>query len=160
MAGHVEQPLILEEHIVELLKSVVKELPDGCASLEVGHYPVSVGGGVRVKICPSLATAAGIEVRIKERTSVDLAFGRATVLEVPAKGRRYTDRPCMEEIRLLCMAVICGRFKEHIWMAGETVFRCRAKLEVQDKWHTFHFRFSFHPFRRHRQQSIIYPPWC
>ena len=63
---------------------------------------------------------------------VYLTAGVATHLEVPAVGKRYTEKSGLEEVGALVRSVLEGRFRESVWMQGDRVVRAVGEFGFTD----------------------------
>jgi hypothetical protein len=149
----------LKNEIRRLFQDLADALPPGAASLEIveGSRP---GEGLTIALVPSSPTAAQIGVRVDNALEVTLGFGKGSIYEVPAKGKRYTDSPCVEEVRLLCLAVINGLFTETIWLKGDEVVQARGEVRIGDKVVPHFWReILTNPLQRRRKERIMYTPF-
>jgi hypothetical protein len=152
-------PASLEMEVRQLFKGFAEALPPDSATLTIVEDP-RPGEGLTLSLTPSSPTAAQISVRVDNACEVTLSFGEGSIYEVPTRGRRYTDAPFLEEVRLLCSAVIEGRFTETIWLKGAEVVQTRGEVRIGDKVIPHFWRQLFtNPFRRRRMKTISYSPF-
>lgn len=141
-----------------LFEDLSRTLPSGCASLVCGEEPTT--GELIMQLIPASGKAARIEARVEMAVGVTLSFGEGAVFEVPLKGMRYTNLPCLEEVRALCLAVIAGRFEEVVYTAKSEVLGAKAKIllekPVVESWRAL----RFYPFRKTEKKYLTYAPYC
>lgn len=149
----------LETEMRRLFQAFADALPPDAASLTIVEDP-RPGAGLTISLTPSSPTAAQISVNIATEHEVTLSFGRGSIYEVPARGRRYTDTPFLEEVRLLSSAVMQGRFTETIWLKEDEVVQSRGEVTIGDKPVAVFWRqLGSNPFRRRRKEMISYTPF-
>jgi hypothetical protein len=149
----------LRKEIPRLFRDLAGALPPGAASLKIVEDP-EPGEGLTVSLIPSAPTAARITARVDDACDVTLCFGKGAVYEVPLRGKRFTDSPCLEEVRLLCLAVIDGLFTETVWFQGDEVVQARAEVRIGGKPIRQFWRQVFtNPFRRRRRERVSYTPY-
>jgi hypothetical protein len=56
--------------------------------------------------------------------------GRGTCFEIPFDGSRYTDRPFLDEIKVICEAVISGRISEDVWFKGSRMSKSKGVVDI------------------------------
>ena len=152
-------PAPLEMEVRQLFQGFAEALPPDSATLTIVEDP-RPGEGLTLSLTPSSPTAAQISVRVDNPYEVTLSFGKGSIYEVPTRGRRYTDAPFREEVRLLCSAVMGGRFTETIWLKGDEVVQTRGEVRIGDKVIPHFWRQLFtNPFRRRRKKTISYTPF-
>lgn len=152
-------PTSLEAEIRRLFEGFADALPPDAASLTIVEDP-RPGEGLTISLIPSSPTAAQISVRVDNAYEVTLSFGKGSIYEVPTRGRRYTNSPFLEEVRLLCSAVMKGLFTETIWLKGDEVVQTRGEVRIGDKVVPHFWRQLFtNPFRRRRKETISYTPF-
>lgn len=158
MRGKVSKSKLLKQDYARLFQDLVSSLPPHCASLKI--VDDSSTGYLTVVVTPSSDKAARIHAEVDDRVGVTLSFGKGAVFEVPVKGMRYTNLPCLEEVRALCMAVMAGRFEEEVLLVGTDVLGARAKIyldkPVNERWREL----KFYPFRRIVKENLKYSAYC
>ena len=87
-------------------------------------------GAVDLTLKPRRPGAASITAHVVEGGGVDLWVDDRGVYEIPPLGHRYTDQACIQEVRLLCLAVIEGRFEATVWRKRGVMVRSHARAEV------------------------------
>lgn len=148
----------LEMLVVALFRQLAESVPEGSASLRIEPNPEPVLGGTRIELIPAVSNAARIIAVVLNRGVVYLTFGRATTLEVQVeRGKSPAD--LVEDIRVLCEAIIEGNFEEDVWLEGSRAFKCVGKVDVGGRVITIRHRGSFHPFGRTNKEHIDYSPF-
>ena len=113
-----------------------------------------------VEVTPSNPQAARIGAKIRVGGTVVLFFGQGGVFEVPPGGGRYTNRSQLDEIEVLCSAVLEGRYEEVVTRSGRDIVGARAKVvladgPVSEVWREA----SWKLFTRKQKELYTYAPY-
>lgn len=88
---------------------------------------------VDATVLPTKRDAAQIRVRAEATGWTYVGLGRATPLEFHPNGGSYLDAAAADEIRVICEAVVQGRFEELLWVRGDEVVKARSRIELDQK---------------------------
>jgi hypothetical protein len=114
---------------LKLLQQLVVGLPPSAVRLAVEHEKDAVDAVVT----PTEPEAAEIRVRAEATGWTYLGLGRGTPLEFHPNGGSYLDAAAADEIRVICEAVVNGRFEELLWIRGDEVVKARSRIKLDQK---------------------------
>jgi len=144
------------ERYHSLFKEIFGSLPRDCAKLVFRDGGAHEEGNFDVELIPRKPTAATIRAKFKKGKAY-LFFGKAGVFEVPPTGRRYTAHGQWEEIRVLCDAVVRGRYEELITEIEGKIVGGRGKVVLEDGPVSEVWREAgFWPFKKKKKTAITY----
>jgi hypothetical protein len=152
-----EEVRTIEDRLVKLFQGIVSALPAGCATLRVKRAPEIEHDGVSIWLTPSNPQAAEIVADAKNGDStVSVCVGQRTPIEVlPTRNHTIVD-----DVREICQAVIDGKLQEELWLVGNDVIKCIAKIELGGKVHVFRYYDGLYPFSKKERKLIHYSPYC
>ena len=115
-----------------MLRRVAEPLGE-CAVLGEEEDSLAERGRVFRLDPPPSSNAARIRVYASDDADeVYLEIGRNTRFEIQVgdRGWRQTGLPAVEELELLCRAVVAGRFEERLWYTEGEITRSKGTLVV------------------------------
>jgi hypothetical protein len=153
MAEDHNEPLVLRQ-VKQLFSNMLAELPERSAVMQVeARNQVTV-----VDLLPTNPNAARLRAIVPKdpNEGVTLVAGRGSFFEIPAIGGRYTGQPLIQELEIICRAVISGKLEENVIFDGDELLQGKGKIQLPDTMIVRWRRPVFRLFRKKEKKQFNY----
>jgi len=151
------------EGVERVIRDVVGTLVPNTVAIDVDRFSRSDMTSFWLK--PVRRTAATLTLAVDDSGDrVYMILGRTTYLEIDFRGGTLTKAEAIEEIRLVCQAIVDGRFRERVWTRNGEIVRALGILNLEGQAET---RISYCkpwsfliPFGARDNQDYLYTPYA